>query len=173
MTSLNFETGRVDHSFSDRDSIHGSFLVSNSRTTSPDATDFVLIGQVSQSRFVSVEETHTFRSNLLNILRAGINRDNSEAPIQAGVVNPLATDTSLGFLPNTPAGSIGITGFTGINGGVGALGQNNFNFTSWQVYDDLFYTRGAHSLEFGIALERIESNEDGNSNPNGHYSFGS
>jgi hypothetical protein len=89
------------------------------------------------------------------------------------VVNPLATDTSLGFLPNTPAGGIAITGFTGISGGVGALGENDFHFTSWQIYDDLFYTRGAHALEFGIALERIESNEDGNSNPNGHYSFGS
>jgi hypothetical protein len=172
-TSVNYFTGRLDHTLSSRDSIHGSFLVSNSRTTSPDATDFVIIGQIAQSRFVSVEETHTFRSNLLNILRAGMNRDISEAPIQAGVVNPLATDTSLGFLPNTPVGSIGITGFTGINGGVGALGQNNFHFTSWQVYDDLFYTRGAHSFEFGIALERIESNEIGNSNPDGHFAFGS
>jgi hypothetical protein len=172
-TSVNYFTGRLDHTFSNRDSIHGSFLVSNSRTTSPDTTDFVVIGQISQSRFVSVEETHTFRSNLLNILRAGINRDISEAPIQAGVVNPLATDTSLGFLPNTPVGSITITGFTGINGGVGALGENNFHYTSWQVYDDLFYTRGAHSLEFGIALERIASNEVGNSNPDGHFAFGS
>jgi hypothetical protein len=173
MTSLNFETGRVDHTFSDRDSIHGSFLVSNSRTTSPDATNFVITGQISQSRFASIEETHVFRPNLLNIFRAGMNRDVSDAPIQAGVVNPLATDKSLGFLPNTPVGSFTITGLTQVNGGVGALGENDFHFTSWQVYDDLFYTHGAHSLEFGFALERIESNEIGIDNPNGHFAFGS
>ena len=172
-TTLNFETGRVDHTFSDRDSMHGSFLVSNSRTTSPDATDFVITGQVSQSRFVSVEETHVFRPNFLNIFRAGMNRDVSEAPIEAGIVNPLATDTSLGFLPNTPVGGISIAGFTGVSGGVGALGKNNFHFTSWQVYDDFFYTHGAHSVQFGIAFERIQSNEIGNANPDGVFAFGS
>ncbi len=172
-TSVNFWTGRLDHKFSDSDSIRGSVLIANSRTTSPDATDFVITGQISQTRFGSIEETHIFQPYLLNIFRAGLSRAVSDAPIRAGVVNPLATDTSLGFLPNTPAGGITITGFTGLNGGVGALGENDFHFTSWQIYDDLFYTRGTHSLEFGIALELIESNENGNSNPNGHYSFGS
>jgi len=173
MTSLNFETGRLDHTFSDRDSIHGSFLISNSRTTSPDATDFVITGQISQSRFAAVEETHVFRPNFLNIFRAGMNRDISEAPIEAGVVNPLATDTSLGFLPDTPVGGITITGLTPVGGGAGSLGENNFHFTSWQVYDDLFYTHGAHSLEFGLAVERIDFNEIGNANPDGVFAFGS
>jgi len=173
VSTLNFETGRVDHIFSDRDSIHGSFLVSNSRTSSPDATDFVITGQISQARVASVEETHIFHPNFLNIIRAGMNRDISEAPVQAGIVNPLASDTSLGFLPNTPVGGISITGLTPVGGGVGALGENNFHFTSWQLYDDLFYTHGAHSLEFGVAFERIDFNEIGNSNPDGVFSFGS
>src|SRR5579862_5243511 len=143
-TSVNFWTGRVDHKFSDSDSIRGTFLTANSRTTSPDATDFVITGQLSQTRFGSIEETHVFQPNLLNIIRVGLNRSVSDAPIQAGVVNPLATDTSLGFLPSTPPGGIAITGFTGLTGGVGASGENDFHFTSFQIYDDLFYTRGAH-----------------------------
>jgi len=36
-----------------------------------------------------------------------------------------------------------------------------------------FYSRNAHSLEFGLALERIEFNESGKVNPNGQYAFGS
>jgi hypothetical protein len=172
-TSVKFFTGRLDHTFSDRDSIHGSFLVANSRTTSPDATDFTITGQISQTRVASIEETHVFRPNLLNVFRAGMNRDISEAPISAGVVNPLATDTSLGYLPGTPLGGITITGLTAFTGGVGAAGQNNFHFTSWQFYDDVSYVRGAHVVQFGVSFERIESNENGNSNPNGHYTFGS
>lgn len=172
-TSVNFFTGRLDHTFSDRDSMHASFLVANSRTTSPDATDFVITGQISQSRVASIEETHVFRPNLLNIFRAGMNRDISEAPISAGVVNPLATNTSLGYLPDTPVGGITITGLTAFNGGVGSAGQNDFHFTSWQLYDDVSYVRGAHVVQFGLSLERIESNENGNSNPNGHFTFGS
>jgi hypothetical protein len=172
-SSVNFFTGRLDHIFSDRDSMHGSFLVANSRTTSPDATDFTITGQISQSRVASVEETHVFSSNLLNIFRAGMNRDISEAPISAGVVNPLATDTSLGYLPNTPVGGITITGLTVFNGGMGSAGQNDFHFTNWQLYDDVSYVHGAHVVQFGTSLERIESNEIGNSNPNGHFTFGS
>src|ERR1019366_3816040 len=34
-------------------------------------------------------------------------------------------------------------------------------------------TRGAHSLEFGLVVERIDSNETGKANPNGQYAFGS
>jgi hypothetical protein len=52
---------------------------------------------------------------------------------------------------------------------VGGAGENDFHFTSWQLYDDLSYTRGTHMVQFGISLERIESNEDGNSNPNGPF----
>jgi hypothetical protein len=172
-TSVDFFTGALDHTFSDRDSAHASFLVANSRTTSADATDFTITGQISQSRIASIEETHVFRSNLINIFRAGMNRDVSEAPISAGVVNPLATDTSLGYLPNTPVGGITITGLTPFNGGVGAAGQNDFHYTSWQFYDDVSYVRGAHMVQFGVSLERLESNESGNSNPNGHFTFGS
>jgi TonB dependent receptor len=85
----------------------------------------------------------------------------------------LATDTSLGFLPDTPVGGINITGITPFVGGIGAAGENDFHYTSWQFYDDVFYTRNAHFLEFGITLERIESNKAGNDNPNGGYNFGS
>jgi hypothetical protein len=172
-TSVNMYTGRVDHKFSDYDSVHGTFLVMNSATTSPDATDFVVTGQISQSRVASVEETHVFRPDLLNIARAGLSRSNSAAPTQPAAINPLASDTSLGFLPGTPVGGITITGITTFNGGLGASGENIFHYTSWQLYDDLFYTHGTHFLEFGLALERIEFNETGKAGPNGAYTFGS
>jgi len=62
---------------------------------------------------------------------------------------------------------------TSVVGGNGSASENIFDYTSWQFYDDVYYTRGAHSLEFGLAVERIESNEAGKANPNGEYAFGS
>ncbi len=70
-------------------------------------------------------------------------------------------------------GGISITGITPVVGGIGSAGENIFNYTSWQFYDDVYYMRGAHSLEFGLAVERIDSNESGKANPNGQYAFGS
>jgi hypothetical protein len=173
VTSIDMYTGRVDHRFSDKDTMHETFLVANSTNTSPDATDFVVTGQISQSRTASVEETHVFRPNLLNVARAGFSRSVSAAPVQTGIINPLAADTSLGFLPGTPVGGINISGITPFIGGVGAASENVFHYTSWQFYDDLFYTHLSHFLEFGVALERIGSNEFGASNPNGQYAFSS
>jgi hypothetical protein len=153
--------------------MHGSFLVENSATTLPDGSDFVVTGQSSQRRLASLEETHVFRQNLLNIARAGYSRSLSKAPTQTGVINPLATDTSLGFLPATPVGGITITGITPFNGGIGAASESDYYYNSWQLYDEVFYTRSAHALEFGLALERIQFNETGRDNPNGRYTFGS
>ena len=173
VTPVDLYTGRIDHNFSNSDTMHGTFLVVNSTTTSPDATDFVITGQTSQSRLGSLEETHVFQPNLVNIARAGISRSDSAAPTQPAAINPLASDTSLGFLPDTPVGGISITGITPVVGGIGSAGENIFNYTSWQFYDDVYYTRGAHSLEFGVAFERIDFNESGKANPNGGYAFGS
>jgi len=173
VTPVDLYTGRIDHKFSDYDTMHGTFLVMNSTTTSPDATDFVITGATSQSRLGSVEETHVFRPDLVNIARAGFSRSDSAAPTQPAAINPLASDTSLGFLPDTPVGGIAITGITPFVGGIGSAGENIFHYTSWQFYDDIYYTHNSHSLEFGLAVERIESNESGKSNPNGEYAFGS
>ncbi|MCU1237103.1 MAG: TonB-dependent receptor plug, partial [Candidatus Solibacter sp.] len=172
-TPVDLYTGRIDHKYSDSDTMHGTFLVMNSTTTSPDATDFVITGATSQSRMGSVEETHVFRPDIVNIARAGLSRSDSAAPTQPAAINPLAADTSLGFLPGTPVGGISITGFTSVVGGVGSAGENIFHYTGWQFYDDVYYTHNVHSLEFGVAIERIDSNESGKANPNGVYTFGS
>lgn len=44
-------------------------------------------------------------------------------------------------------------GLTGFSGGQGAVEFNTFNYTSGQIYDDLFLTRGKHSLKFGFNAE--------------------
>ena len=64
-------TGRVDHKFSDRDMLHGTFLLVSSSTSTPDATDFVETAETSQNRMASLEETQVFQPDLVNIARAG------------------------------------------------------------------------------------------------------
>ena len=172
-TSVDMYTGRVDHKLSDRDTMHGSFLVENSDTASPDGTDFVVTGQTSQRRLAAFEETHVFGSSFLNTARAGYSRSIAAAPTQTGSINPLAADPSLGFLPGTPAGGITIPGITTVIGGIGSASQSNYHYTSWQLYEDVFYTHNAHSVEAGFAMERIEFNESGADGPNGRFAFGS
>jgi len=116
---------------------------------------------------------------LLNTARLGFNRTVSIAPTTLGAINPAAADTSLGFVtdstgkPILPVGLINVTGLgTNFPGGIGALGEFDFHYNSFQVYDDLYWTRSKHSLKFGFNVERIQSNQfSRGANPNGQFIF--
>ena len=173
VTKENLFTARVDHKFSDKDSLFGTFLTDPSHDESPDSYNFALTGQIANRKSVSVEETHIFRPNLINVARLGYSRSVVSAPISLGAINPLASDTSLGFLPGAPPGSITITGISVFNGGVGGVGETDYHYNSYQAYDDVLFTKGNHSFKFGGAIERIQSNEFAGGDQIGRYVFGS
>src|SRR5260370_38227161 len=139
--------------------MNGIFLTDPSEDHSPDNSNFAVIGQVSSRKMISLEETHIFKSNLINVARNGYSRSVVSAPITLGAINPLATDPSLGFIPGSPAGSITITGISIFNGGIGAVGETDYHYGSYQAYDDVLLTKGNHSLKFCASAEYIQSNE--------------
>ena len=169
----NFVTSRLDQHFSDKDDLHGVFLWDNSQTSGPDAYDIVNLGIVSQRRTLQVEESHLFSPAVINIARVGFNRDISSALDSLGAIDPAAADPSLGFVPGRNVGSILIGGVTTLNGGVGAAGQYIYHYNSYQVYDDLFWTKSGHALKFGAAFERDQTNGVPGGTPNGSVSFSS
>ena len=173
VTTENFFITRLDHKFFDADSLHGAFMSDNSESHGPDAFDFILVGGISRRKMGSVEHSHIFSPSLVNFARAGVSRVVSDAPTALGVIDPRATDLSLGFVPGKPVGDFIISGLTEFGGGTGAIGEFTYHYTSYQVYDDLFLTRRNHPLKFGAAVERIQSNGFGTANPAGRFSFGS
>jgi len=172
-TTENFVTSRVDHRFSDRDAIHATYLFDKGQTTGPDMFDGVLLGTLSQRQTASVEESHVFSPSVVNSARIGFNRTVAEQVQSLSTINPLADDASYGFLPGRDVGQISIAGFTTYPGGLKAMGDYVFAYTSYQVDDDLSITRGSHSFRTGLALERIQSNTLETGNTNGTVSFGS
>jgi hypothetical protein len=173
VTSENFYTIRGDNKFSDKDNFTATVMFDDSKTTNPDTYTFVLLASHSKRDLVTLAETHTFTPNVLNSLRFGFSRVISQAPQTIGAINPLAKDTSLGFLPGHAVGLMNITGLTIFPGGLGAPGEFDYHYNSFQVYDDVFVTKGIHSLTFGGYVERIENNQLGQSNPNGNFGFAS
>ena len=166
-------TARIDHRFSNADSIHGSFLIDNGKLTGPDAFNDVVLGTNSHRKFASVEETHLISPTMINFLRAGVNRTVVSAVETIEALNPLVADTALGFIPGHAVGQINVTGLTNFQGGLGATGDYQFHYSSYQAYDDLFWTKGNHALKFGIAGERVFSSGLAGGSPNGMATFGS
>jgi hypothetical protein len=56
----NFVTTRIDHKFSDKDSLFGTYMFDRTPYMSPDSFDNVELGSLSSRQIVAAEETHTF-----------------------------------------------------------------------------------------------------------------
>src|SRR5882724_8043894 len=124
-TTENFLTARIDHKFSGADSLFATYLTDKAESQGPDGFNFVILGQVANRKTVSVEETHIFRPNLINIVRVGFSRVVVKAPVSLGPNNPLAVDKTLGFLAGNPVGAFQISGITRFDGGVGGVAETN------------------------------------------------
>jgi hypothetical protein len=172
-TDENFVTTRMDHQFSAKDAIHGTYLFDQGETTGPDVYDGVLLGIYTRRQTASVEESHILSPWAINFLRAGVNRDVAEQVQSISAINPLAATPSYGFFPGRNVGQIQIAGITEYPGGFDATGEYHFHYTSYQLYDDLSMTRGSHSIKAGVSVEAIRSNALGAGTNNGAASFGS
>ncbi|HEV2176024.1 MAG TPA: TonB-dependent receptor [Terriglobia bacterium] len=168
-----FVTARLDHKFSDSDSIFGSYLFDNTPYHAPDPFNVVLLGNQTLRQIISVEETHIFGPTFVNSFRAGYNRDGVANDNTVKAINPLAADPTLGADPTRDATQVNISGISPFTGGVGANPTYFYFWNSWQAYDDALWNRGTHAVKFGVALEREDLNELVLRDPSGIFSFGS
>jgi hypothetical protein len=166
-----FFTVRLDHTISARDGLHGTYLVDNGSTTQPDSLDVLLNRNESKRQVLAIEESHVFGSPFANTARVGANRVVAGALETAPGANPLGSDPSLGGAPGLYAPVIQVTGLTNFAGGLDGTSYGKYWFTTWQIYDDAFWSAGKHSIKAGFAFERIDSDLLLSASPNGVYRF--
>lgn len=175
VTAENFFIIRADHTFSTKDRIFATYQFDKASQSIPDQYNSLLIHNPMFRQTVAIEENHVFSPALLNSFRVGFNRDNVESPSGATAINPAAADTSLGFIPGTSVGNIAINSdsLAGYPGGADVQAPFIFHWNSFQAYDNLFYTKGKHSMKFGANVERIRGNTSGADFPGGQLIFNS
>ena len=167
----NFFTARIDHNFSSTDVLHGTYMFDGSTLTAPDLFQTVVSGTLARRQLATAEYTKIFTPAIVNTFRFGFSRVSADIIKPIKVLLPFAGDPSNGFVPGVPVGFIGVTGVSSYTGGPGAGGEVNYGFNSFQLYDDLFWTKGIHSLKFGANVERLQDNELGMLKPNGVFNF--
>jgi len=169
----NFFTIKADDKLSQNDSLAVTYLYDFTPYSSPDGLDAVRVSSNTHRQIVSLEETHTLGSALVNTARAGYSRLHELNDAGSTAINPLASDPSLAAIPGQFAahvlvGSV-IDQFTG---GVNGNTYVNYGWNSFQGYDDAFWTHGTHSLKFGGQVERMQLNRLGHTDPSGVFNFG-
>jgi hypothetical protein len=172
----NFVTTRIDHKFSDKDGLFGTYLFDRTPYSSPDSFGNVQLNTLSSRQIVAAEETHSFTPNFVNAVRFGYNHENVNNDASVGALRTVASDTSLGSWPASVAvrnaSFVHVSGLTDLSGGVGGLPTYLYGWNSFQWYDDAFWTRGTHSVKFGVAAERMLLKITAITDPNGIWSFG-
>jgi hypothetical protein len=173
VTPENYFTTRLDYSINSKDSLHGTYLLDRGTTSQPDSLNVVSNVNTTRRQMASIEETHVLVPSLINTLRVGVNREVAGTLQTAPGANPLGADNTLGPLPGLYAPVIQVTGLASFAGGLNGTSFGNYWFTTYQVYDDVFLSKGIHTLKFGFSLERIQSNFLLAANPDGVYRFNS
>src|SRR5487761_421548 len=171
--SENFFTARVDHTFSERDSMFANYVYDDTPYQNPSSLDQALFGAHTNRQTAVLEENHIFSPSLVNSVRLGFNRNGVSNNKTLSAINPAAADPALGAIPGANAAQLRVSGLTSFTGGLNSASTFDFYWNSFQVYDDAFLTRGSHSLKFGGVVERMQLNMIALSNPGGQFKIGS
>jgi hypothetical protein len=168
----NFVTTRIDHKFSDKDSLFGTYLYDKTPYSSPDSFGNVGLNTLSSRQIVAVEETHSFTQTFVNAVRFGYNHENVNNDSSVTAINKAAADTSLGAFAGRNASVVNVNGvLSSMTGGVGGLPTYLYRWNSFQGYDDAFFNRRKHTLKFGGAFERMMLQVTALTDPNGIWFF--
>jgi hypothetical protein len=168
----NFFTTRIDHKFSDKDGISGTYLYDKTPYNSPDGFGNVGLNTLSSRQIAAVEENHTFTPSFLNAVRFGYNHEAVDNDASVKAINPAAADPSLGAFAGRNASVVNVNGvLTALSGGVGGLPTYLYRWNSYQFYDDAFVNRGKHSIKFGVVAERMALQVTALTDANGIWFF--
>jgi hypothetical protein len=160
-----FGTVRLDHIFSQKDTLAGIYTVDDGRDVTatpldPFSADIVAL----RAQVISVEETHISSPTLLNTARIGFSR---AGYFFTGEPTPGTPAVSVpGFLTGLQVGAVVVGGSAASNpqAQVGLAGSNNGS--NLRIHRNLFtfedrvtVTRGRHQLSFGAWFQPFQSNE--------------
>ncbi len=155
--SEDYYLGRFDYNFSDKDSLFFRAVSDNGQLIDPFAGVVIPLWPVleqSPNKFFTAEERHIFSPTVINVARASLTRtDNSGTQQSQG-------SPALNWVPQNPItqnGTITIIGTSLL----GPASIDTFRTLQYKytLYDDVFWTKGAHSFKFGAYAQRLQTLE--------------
>ena len=162
-TRDDFGQMRVDQVFSSNDSLFARYTIEDAAVTTgvtsisgvAGVTSFPQFSAMllSRGQFGTLSENHIFSSTVLNSARFSYSRTAPATFTPTNIIGP-----QYSFVTGQPIGSVTISGLT-------ALGPQSLSpsFSAQNVFawsDDLFYTRGKHSLKFGALVNRFQQYDE-------------
>ena len=160
-----FGTARVDHIFSQKDTLGAIYTVDDGNDFTATPLDpFSADVLTLREQVLSLEETHVFSASLLNNVKFGFSRAGYFFSGEPTPGTPAANVP--GFLLGRPVGAVVVGGSAASNPAatLGLAGSNNGSNLPiarnlFTFEDRLTWTRGRHQWSFGVWLQKFQSNE--------------
>ncbi len=160
-----FFTSRLDHRFSEKDTLSGFYTFDDGNGITPDNENTITEVLVrNRAQVVTLEETHIFAPSMINVLRYGFSR----AALFFDERPSIDLPPQFSFIAGRPVGEIKIAGGQGISAAAfSPIGALNTIRTDAPVARNLFtaadqlrITRSRHVVSLGIWLQRVQVNDD-------------
>src|SRR6266404_2149293 len=159
-----FGTARFDQIISGRDSFAGVYTADDSESHSPTNNPFSLVDVFLREQVASLSETHVFSSSFLNKATFGFSRGGFY--FNSGVTGPASSVPGGWLHAGQPVGTIVIGGGTTLNGasqltngGTNAGSNLTVVRNLFTATDQVTLTHGIHLFNFGVWLQRLQSND--------------
>ena len=163
---------RLDHKVTDKDFLFARYNFTNASLLSPDTNPVAATTTRSRDQLLTVEEKRVY-ATMVNELRFGYTRsayfttDNPVTPVSS----------ALDFFPGAETvGNISFGGVGSIAGaltaaGTGLSADRSLVINFFTGSDQVYLTRGAHSLQLGIEVQRVQRNENYTNYARGNMQF--
>jgi len=172
-----FGTARFDQNIGANDLFNAVYTVDDSYASTPSADPYSYVNESLREQVLSAQEQHIFSSNLLNIARVGLSRSTFYF---YGYVPAAQQALTPSVRPGVPTYAVVIAGSTASNGAssittAGAnVGSNNGITRNLFTFDDhAYYTIGKHTIQGGMWVQRLQSNDNLAQDQYGQASFAS
>lgn len=162
--SENYGQGRLDHNFSASDSLFGRYTADDANQTL--ALSYPQLSSIGHTRnqYLTAAENHIFSPVLLNTARFSYSRTEINNVSPSGISGP-----GLSLVPGLEVGGINIGGTTGFS--ADAPSPTDLNQYLLSFSDDVFFTKGRHSLKFGALVNSYDLFLRSSTNSRGTVSF--
>jgi hypothetical protein len=153
-----FGTMRVDHNFSDRDTLSGVYTIDDGINQTP-LQDPVFINPFTlREQVLTLSETRVFSPSIVNVFTVGFSR--AANFYEGTTIAPFPSNAT--FVQGEQPGllSIGGNNYSGTITSGGSNGVYNVKRNDFTYEDGVQIIKGKHQISVGAWFERIQANND-------------
>ena len=149
-----FFTFKMDGNLSDNDTLSGRYTLTDSDKEVDSTIPVTVQTLTTRNQYLTLNHRYVFGPSLINTARFGLNRSQYFHWAREAVNVP----DQFHYIPNRDPQVIGLTIVVGLSA-VGNVLRRDTVSNFFEYSNDLAYTRGNHSLKFGVILLRYQNNQ--------------